>query len=238
MKPSEKKTDANSANSNVIDLFSGRNIDENPNRIIRLAPELDGLEMLYSNDSAPEKLYSLKIVCWALRENGEVVAMVPWLNQIVACTEIDDPLNGRWEGYRDPGIDDVFFNPPTHKVIELETAAEYYEYQAENSDDIFQEIPDTIGTHAVLTSNGFKTFKLCEIRSWQLLADGTVNGMIIDSSRMVETPVLIGDKCLYPAQSNPDFKYFFQHRIANKIKERDPEALAAISMLMDTEKDE
>ena len=238
MKPSEKKADANSANSNVIDLFSGRNIDENPNRIIRLASELDGLEMLYSNDSAPEKLYSLKIVCWALRENGEVVAMVPWLNQIVVCTEIDDPLNGRWEGYRDPGIDDVFFNPPAHKVIELETAAEYYEYQAENPDDIFQEIPDVIGTHAVLTSNGFKTFKLCEVRSWQLLADGTVHGMIIDSSRMVETPVLIGDKCLYPAQSNPDFKYFFQHRIANKIKERDPEALAAISMLMDTEKDE
>jgi transcription elongation factor GreB len=35
---------------------------------VRVAPELDGLEMLYTNDSAPDKLYSLKIVCWALRE--------------------------------------------------------------------------------------------------------------------------------------------------------------------------
>jgi len=234
MKPSTDKVSRNSDNSNVVDMFSGRCIDDNPNRIIRLAPELDGLEMLYSNDSAPDKLYSLKIVCWALRENGEVVAMVPWLNQIVVCTEIEDPLNGHWEGYRDPGIDDVFFVPPAHKMVELETAADYYEYQCETQHDIIQEIPDIIGTHAVLTNDGFKTFKLCEVRSWQLLANGNVNGMLIDSSRMVETPVLIGDKCLYTAQTNPDFKYFFQHRIANKIKEKDPEALAAISMLIDT----
>lgn len=234
MKPSPFKQAGITDNNNVVDIFTKRCIDDNPNRIIRLAPELDGLEMLYSNDSSPDKLYSLKIVCWALRENGEVVGMVPWLNQIVVCTEIDDPLNGHWEGYRDPGIEDIFFTPPTHKIIELETAAEYYEYQCEAADDIIQEIPDIIGTHAVLTSDGFKTFKLCEVRSWQLLADGTVNGMLIDSSRMVETPVLIGDKCLYPAQSSQDFKYFFQHRIANKIKEKDPEALAAISLLVET----
>jgi hypothetical protein len=29
----------------------------------------------------------------------------------------------------------------------------------------------------------------------------------------------------------PDFRYFFQHGIANRLKEHDPEALAAIAML-------
>ncbi|PCJ22232.1 MAG: hypothetical protein COB04_00285 [Gammaproteobacteria bacterium] len=218
----------------VVDIFSRRCIDETTNKVIRLAPELDGLEMLYTNDSAPDKLYSLKIVCWALREDGEVVGMVPWLNEIVPCTEIDDPLNGHWEGYRDPGIDDIFFIPPKHKIVELESSSEYYEYQTEFPDDVTQEIPDSIGTHAVLTSDGFQSFQLVELVSWQLKADGSICGMITDESREHQTPVLVGDECLISVEHNAEFKYYFQHRIANKIKERDPEALAAISMLIES----
>jgi len=48
---------------------------------------------------------------------------------------------------------------------------------------------------------------------------------------MLNTPVLPGDGCLYPADKNEDFRYFFQHHIANKIKAQDPEAMAAISLL-------
>jgi hypothetical protein len=50
---------------------------------------------------------------------------------------------------------------------------------------------------------------------------------------MVNTPVLPGDECLYAADKNKDFHYFFQHHIANKLKSNDPEALAAISLLKD-----
>lgn len=219
---------------NVVDIFSGRPWQEPHDRIIRIAPELDGLEMLYSNDSTPSKLYSLKIVCWALRENGDVVGMVPWLNNITICTEINDPLNGRFEGYRDPGIDDIFYIPPTHKVVELETAAEYYGSDCTDEDAIIQEIPDTIGTHAVLTDNGFRTFTLMEVLSWRLRGDGVVDGMLVDDQRVESTPVLPGDECLFAAQDHEHFKYFFQHRIANKIKEQDPEALAAISLLIES----
>jgi hypothetical protein len=46
------------------------------------------------------------------------------------------------------------------------------------------------------------------------------------------TPFVDGSaKCLIQAQQLPDFRYFFQHGIANKLKERDPEALAAVAML-------
>ena len=219
--------------SNVVDLFSGKPLNEVQDNIIRISPELDGLEMLYSNDTAVNKLYSLKIVCWALKESGEAVGMVPWLNKIVPCTEINDPLNGHWEGYRDPICNDIFYSAPNHKVIELETAAQYYDFDPEDEEVTLQEIPDAIGTHAVLTDNGFRSFVLVEVLSWRLMANGEVRAMLVDEDKVKSTPVLPGDSCLYSAQDHPEFRYFFQHRIANKIKEQDPEALAAISMLIE-----
>ena len=219
---------------NVIDFFSGRPLSSLRDlRFIRLAPELDGLEMLYSNEASEDKFFSLKILCWALRANGEVVGLVPWLGDIIACQDIADPLNGTFEGYYDPGIDEIFFEPPIHKVVELETAAEYYEYQAEMPEDILQEIPDTIGTHAVLANQSKSSLTLQEVVSWRLLNDGAVYGMIIDAEKVISTPVLPGDECLFPAQTDEQFRYFFQHHIANKIKSEDPEALAAISLLVE-----
>lgn len=220
---------------NVIDMFTGRPFSANDDlRIIRIAPELDGLEMLYSNEAHPKNLFSLKILCWALRDNGEVVGMVPWLKDIMPCTDINDPLNGQWEGYFEPGTNEVFFEAPIHKAIELETAAEYYDNESLKDSDILQELPDTIGTHAALSNNGFKSIVLTEVVSWRLLNDGTIQGMLINEDKVDSTPVLPGDQCLFPAQDHPDFRYFFQHQIANKIKAEDPEALEVISLLVET----
>ena len=219
------------AANNVFDIFSGMPINSKINRIIRISPELDGLEMLYGNDNT-SRIYSLKIVCWALFENGEVTGMVPWLNGIIPCFILDDPLNGHWEGYRDPGTDDIFFNPPQHKLLELKAASEYFGQDEKSSEVVIQEIPDCIGTHAVLANKHHKSFMLSEVNSWRLTGDGIIHGMLTDQRLMHSTPVLPGDDCLYSAQKHPHFRYFFQHRIANKLKERDPEALAAISLLM------
>ena len=219
---------------NVVDLFSGKSLSElHDQRFIRLAPELDGLEMLYSNDTSGDKLFSLKILCWGLRADGEVVGLVPWLNDIIACPDICDPLNGEWEGYYDPGIDELFFDAPMHKVVELETAADYYELQCEHDQDVVQELPDTIGTHAVLATEQNNRLNLVEVVSWRLLHDGSLYGMLTDLGKVQSTPVLPGDECLYSAQLSDKFRYFFQHQIANKIKAEDPEALAAISLLVD-----
>jgi len=232
MKTSDK---SHNSESNVVELFSGKSLNRlRDERIIRLAPELDGLEMLYSNDASDGKLFSLQVLCWGLRANSEVVGLVPWLNQLMACPDICDPLNGRWEGYYDPGIDDIFEEAPMHKVVELETAAEYYEYQCDDPEDIVQEVPDTIGTHAILSDDGFHSLTLAEVVSWRLFYDGTVHGMLADQEKVKSTPVLPGDNCLYNAQENAKFKYYFQHPIANKLKEKDPEAIAAISLLVET----
>ncbi|WP_043316907.1 hypothetical protein [Microbulbifer sp. HZ11] len=219
--------------NNVVDLFTGKPIETSENlRFIRLSPELDGLEMLYSNSSSGTDLYSLKILCWGLRANGEVVGLVPWLNSIVACPDIQDPLDGRFEGYYDSGIEEIFHEPPIHKIVELETAAEYFEYESNQADEVVQEIPDTIGTHAVFMDADKENLTLTEVVSWRLFASGEIHGMLIDHNSVETTPVLPGDDCLYPAQESECFRYFFQHHIANKIKSEDPEALAAIAALV------
>jgi len=219
---------------NVIDIFTRKPISElSDNKIIRIAPELDGLEMLYSNAQNPDKLFSVRVLAWGLRTNGEVIGLVPWLDELIACDEINDPLNGQWQGYFDQGVEELFFTAPLHKVVELETAADYYDYQCESEQDVIQEVPDTIGTHAVLSDDGFSSITLKEVVSWRLLNNGTIEAMIANEAEMVSTPVLPGDDCLYAADKNKDFHYFFQHHIANKLKSNDPEALAAISLLKD-----
>ena len=218
--------------SNVINIFTGKDIRYASNPIIRIAPELDALEMLYSNTSNPEKLYSLKICCWALRKNGEIQGMVPWLNELMPCTEINDPLDGHWQGYRDPIRNEIFYHAPEYKVAELEASAAHF--CKKNCDAITEQtIPDNIGTHAALTCDGFKTLTLIELHSWHLNAAGKVSGLFVNHKGINSSPILIGDKSLTEAQSHPDFKYFFQHRMANKIKNQDPDAMAAISLLID-----
>jgi len=221
--------------ANVIDLFTRQPYsDPFHHRFIRLSPELDGLEMLYSNEAHPDRLFSIKVLCWGLRADGEIVGLVPWLDRLTPCPEISDPLNGQWEGYYDPGIDELFDEPPLHKVMELEAAAEYYDYECDDAAEPVQEIPDTIGTHAVLSGDGFKTLNLREVVSWRLLFDGTIQGMVADPEKVRETPVLPGDSSLFAAESHGEFRYYFQHHIANKIKARDPEALQAIAQLADS----
>ncbi len=228
----KSSTDGHNHCDNVVDLFSGQSFATlHDSRFIRLSPELDGLEMLYSNDTSADKLFSLKVLCWALRANGEVVGLVPWLDDIIACPDIGDPLNGKFEGYYDSGIDEIFNEAPIHKVVELETAAEYYEVECDTPSDVIQEIPDSIGTHAILSDSGFHHITLTEVISWRLQHDGTLYAMLADEDKVVSTPILPGDDCLYPTHDRDDFRYFFQHQIANKLKAEDPEALAAISLL-------
>ncbi len=228
------QSDAGNRPDNVIDIFSRKPLSELANSpFIRLSPELDGLEMLYSNKTHPGKYFALKILCWGLRESGEVVGLVPWMTDIVPCPAIEDPLEGQFEGYYDPGIDEIFFEPPEHKIIELETSASYYQYHCTTPDEVVQEIPDNIGTHAVLASKLPNTLMLTEVISWQLHCNGEIHAMLVDAEKCHNTPVLPGDDCLYSAQEYPDFRYFFQHTIANKLKEQDPEALAAIAALVE-----
>lgn len=224
---------------NIIDFFSGRPLSEiKDEKIVRISPEYDGLGMLYSNENNPDRYFAMRILFWGLRLNGDVVGFVPWLDQVVACPDIIDPLNGQFEGYYDPVIDHVFYDAPMHKVVELETAQVYFESHHDrdvgdnNTELLLQEIPDTLGTHALLIGDDKKTLTLTEVISWGLYADGAIVGNLVDPDKVVQTPIVSGDECLYKAGSNPKFRFYFQHHIANQIKDDNPEALEAIAMLL------
>jgi hypothetical protein len=222
--------------NNIIELFSGKSSINSSQRIIRLSPEYEGLTMLYSNAKTnSETLYSMKILCWGIREDGKVVGMVPWLNKVIACEDLQDPTSGLYEGYYDVISEEVFYQAPPHKAVELEAAVNYFDSSSlvKIRDSFIQEIPDIIGTHAMLNAEDSCSIILTEVISWRLLENGKIEAMLVNDQIAETTPVLPGDDCLYSASNSTNFRYFFQHHIANQIKAEDPEALAAISLLFE-----
>lgn len=217
-------------NAEVIDFRQHK--ESNQPTIVRLLAEQDGIEMLYSND-ASDQIFSLKVLCWALWSDGKVDGVVPWLNRLVSCRSLDDPLNGHWEGFMDPCTGQILFEIPKYKAEYLVASAKYYPKVSSTATDILQEIPDTIGSHALFSQDQFDTFSMQEIYSWRLYNDGSILAMAIEEDDVHTTPVLPGDDCLYSVQHRKDFHYFFQHTIANKIKANDPDALAAMAHLSD-----
>lgn len=225
----------NHDNSNVIDIFTGLDLDNKANqRIIRISPEPDGICMLYSNNTNPDKLFSMKLVCWSLSLDGTIDGMVPWLDGLRSCDSLQDQDIGQWEGYYDPRTDDMFFEPPEHKILELSSAADFFSGQQLNESESIQEIADTIGTHALFIDPLKSNITLSEVVSWRLNKDGRFNAMLIDQDQITSTPVLPGDQCLYAAEQHPEFHYFFQHHVANQIKSEDPRAMTAVAMLLDS----
>lgn len=219
---------------NVYDIFTGLNCSGQAlQRIIRISPEPDGICMLYSNYANGDKLFSMKLVCWGLREDGTVEGLVPWFNGLRSCSSLTDPEVGQWEGYYDPRTDDLFYEPPMHKALELESAAEFFADQRDATPDTVQEIADTIGTHALFIDPLKQHITLSEVVSWRLDKQGDFNAMLIDEEQVTSTPVLPGDQCLYPAEHHPEFHYFFQHDVANQIKCQEPSAMAAVALLLD-----
>ncbi len=214
--------------ADVID-FRQHKLNTSPT-IRRLMPELDGLEMLYTNDSS-EQIFSLKILCWAIWSDGHIDAMVPWINKLLACRSLNDPLNGHWEGFLDPHSGQILFEAPPFKAQYLQSCREYYPPANNEPSLVIQEIPDIIGSHAVFSRDHFDSFNIQEIHSWRLYNDGTVMAMAVESDQVHDTPVLPGDDCLYSVMHRKDFHYFFQNNIANKIKAKDPDALAAMAHL-------
>lgn len=200
-------------------------------RVLRLSPEFDGVQTLYTNDSNPGVYYNLPVVAWGLREDGEVVGMVPWLKSFVDSTEFKDPLNGNWAGYYHPKTDDIFHKAPLHKIAELNACKSAG--LCARTTGIIQEIPEFHGTHVVMADHNFEHIKLVEIISWQLEGNGVVHGMITDYEKAEHLPVTFGDPALYAADLSPHFRYYFHLNLVNRIKDNDPEALSALSLLSD-----
>ena len=73
------------------------------------------------------------------------------------------------------------------------------------------------------------TISLMEVVNWRLHADGTLSAMVAEENDPVQTGAPRRPMS-HLCSGKDHFRYFFQHGIANKLKERDPEALAAVAM--------
>lgn len=218
----------------VIDLDTVRQQRRKRHRIVRLAPELDGLEMLYQLASDPQSLYGMPVLAWGLQEDGHVVGLVPWLDCLTRCDTLEDPEQGRFVGYRDPESEHVMESPPLHKVVELEHAAAYFEYEHEDEPCILQHLPDTQGTHALCHAHD-DSWQLKQVHGWHLYSDGTIEALLHDEDQVCEEPILPGDDCLYAGHSRHESLYLFQRQIANRIRSQDPATLEALSVMMVTQ---
>ncbi|MCM2970902.1 hypothetical protein [Larsenimonas suaedae] len=218
----------------VIDLSEMRERYKAQHHIVRLAPELDGLQMVYQVASDPDAAYAMPILGWAMKSNGDVVGVVPWLDSLVDCETIDDPEHGVFLGYRDPETDDVFDVAPSHKQMELEHSAAYFDYEPTNEKTLLQSLPDTQGTHALCVDESDGPWQLKQVYGWQLYNDGSIEALLVDDEAVQHTPILMGDDCLYPGKSRHEMIYFFQRTIANRIKEQDPDTMNALAIMVHT----
>ncbi|MFD2190411.1 hypothetical protein [Pistricoccus aurantiacus] len=216
----------------VIDLESMRQRHLAKRRLIRLSPELDGLEMVYRLAAEPDTLYAMPLLAWGLREDGEVVGLVPWMEALTPCHQLDDAEHGHFVGYRDPETEDIFYTAPEHKVLELEYAAEYFDYEETRDPTLIQQLPDTHGTHALCMDMDDTPWQLKQVFGWRLYSNGEIDVLLVDETRVEATPILAGDTCLYPGLSRHRAIYFFQRAIANRIKQEDPATLEALALMV------
>lgn len=216
----------------VIDLETMRQRHRARQRLIRLAPELDGLEMVYRLPNESDAYYGMPLLAWGLREDGEVVGLVPWMESLTPCQRLDDPDHGHFIGYRDPETEELFEQAPEHKVLELEQAAAYFDYEETEEPTLIQQLPETQGTHALCMDESGTPWQLKQVFGWRLYSDGAIEALLADERLVDSTPILPGDACLYPGHSRHRVVYFFQRQIANRIRREDPATLEALALMV------
>ncbi|GAA3906789.1 hypothetical protein GCM10022228_16250 [Halomonas cibimaris] len=221
-----------SRSAQVIDLETVRRRYQAQKQLVRLAPELDGLEMLYQLDADAHTCYSIPVLAWGLHQDGSVDGLVPWMAALTPCPQINSEENGRFVGYRDSETEEIFTKPPEHKYDELLAAATYFEYETSREVTLIQQLPDTQGTYALCMDTPRAPWQMRLVHGWSLYSDGSIDALLADEEKATLTPVRIGDACLYNARSRHPRLYFFQRHIAQRIMEEDPATLEALALMM------
>lgn len=188
---------------------------------LRLAPELDDFQILYRNSAHHNKLYALDIIGWALMSDGTVDAMVPWMNRVHFARSIEDPLCGHWEGYYLAGAELVLEEPPSFKVQELESAAEYFGLSEVDGHICPQALPDTSGTWALLYNPEQHKLKLEPVARWVLNDTGLLLGELYEDNNQPDTVLEL--------PGNPEFRYFLHESAVQQIMDGGDDAFQALA---------
>ena len=158
--------------SNVIggpDKFNRQGIKRN---IVRIAPENDGIYMLYSSELDEDTICSLPIACWALLDDMSVIGMVIWIDSVVFVDKMSSNISIKFEGYSDPVTGEISFESPEYKKIELTSAYDFYKNDV-IEEGYIQIIPDNTYAHSVhVIDNKPKLYRVTDIA---LDVDGIVD---------------------------------------------------------------
>jgi hypothetical protein len=142
-------------------------------KILCIPPQHQGLSLLYAHHPlSRDKLYAIKVLCWAGFANGEEVALLPWLTGVSRSTELRDPDSGQAQSYYDPVSERRFSDIPHHNVAALDTLCRNL---APQSKAVIQEIPDLIGSHAALADpKDTSCWNQCLAGNWMAMVNYTV----------------------------------------------------------------
>lgn len=203
----------------VVDLFSRRSALPPTSQIIRIEPEHDDVMAIRRDANGPRRL---RIACWALRDNGEAEALIPWHDGLKSSRSFTDPLGGEFDGFimRDSAYEsDPDYILKAKRVI-LEAGALVAQGR--------QVVPDFTGTHAVIITED--EFALLPVASW-VLADGQVTANLLTKSEdILETQ--ISKKCDTLAKDHPGFRYYVPFELATYILDsEDPDEIFAKTFL-------
>ncbi|MFP3442353.1 hypothetical protein R0K18_31940, partial [Pantoea sp. SIMBA_133] len=80
-------------------------------------------------------------------------------------------------------------------------SASYFEYEASGDITLIQQLPDTLGTHALCMNHPDAPWNMKQVYGWRLYSDGSVEAVLADEQQATMSPILLGDKCLYDAHS-------------------------------------
>lgn len=206
----------------IVSLENWRTEHARPDPLpLRLAPELDDFQILYRNSRHHSKLYALDIVGWVLMSDGRVDALVPWMNRLQLARQIDDPLCGHWEGYYLPTTELILEEPPSFKVAELQSAADFFGLCEIDHHVCPQALPDTSGTWALLYDSAHHRLKLEPVARWILEENGELHGELFADQR---TPDAILD-----LSHHPEFRYFLHESAVQQLMEGGDEAFNALA---------
>ncbi|BBM06036.1 hypothetical protein HAALTHF_44320n [Vreelandella aquamarina] len=73
--------------------------------------------------------------------------------------------------------------PPDHKYDELNAAASYFEYEASSEITLIQQLPDTLGTHALCMNHPNAPWHMKPVYGWRLYSDGSIEAMVADEQK-------------------------------------------------------
>ncbi len=202
--------------------------EEQKKQIVYLHQETGLYDGLYFKDNDPDIAYRIKISFWGVDQQGEIVALIPFLKDICVLEELNDPEKMHFAGYYDVLNEEILEELPEFKEKEVLHYKSNFDLSRKNKDclnsEIVQTIQDNSGVHGVFVDVNTEELSIVPIHSWRLYDDGTLEPFIVREDAMHLSPIILtgtpeDDNYIESMHVMPNFSYYFNYETAQKVKD-------------------